>query len=67
MHPDIRKLNKKDPPPEGHQHPAYELQETICHTWTIAYLDKGKWNMPTRTFETEALALRWLLDKLYYE
>lgn len=66
MHPDIKKLNKQDPPPKGCRHPAYEVTGSGTR-WNVAYLNKGSWNMCTETFRSEGAAYRYILDVLYYE
>ncbi len=75
IHPDIKKLNKKDPPPKGHKHPTYEVSmptnalregEYSVGEYSVAYLNNGKWNMPVRMFKTEREAFSFILDKLYY-
>ena len=65
MHLDIKRLNKEDPPPKGCKHPAYEVMGRNDY-WTIGYLHNGVWNMPIRTFKSEANALCFVLDILYY-
>lgn len=72
MHPDIKRLNKEDPPPKGFRHPAYEVTNNggcSCHgkaEWSVSFLNDGTWNMSTITFATEAAAYRHILDILYY-
>lgn len=66
MHPDIKKLNKQDPPPKGYMHPAYEVTGN-GNKWHASYLNGGKWNMSVRTFPSEGSAYRYILDILYYE
>ena len=68
MHKDIKKLNKKDPPPKGCNHKAYEVYPSNGHSggFYIGYLNDGNWNMPVIIFKTEIEAYRYILDELYY-
>lgn len=65
MHRDIKRLNKKDPPPEGCRHPAYEVYK-VGSGWRASFINGGDWNMLCISFPTEASAYRYILDQLYY-
>ena len=65
MHPDIKELNKQDPPPKGYKHPAYEVTGKGGH-FSVAYLLGGKWWQPVHSFQSERQAFEYILDKLYY-
>lgn len=65
MHPDIKKLNKDDPPPPGCRHPAYEVTGK-GNCWYVSYINEGKWLQPVRSFPNESSAYRYILDVLYY-
>ena len=70
MHPSVQALNKKERPPKGCRHPAYEVMLGLAKgtekPYYVGYLDGNKWQMPAQPFGTEAEALRWILDRVYY-
>ena len=62
---DIPNLNKKEPPPEGFSHPAYEVSGG-GKNFSLSYLEEENWMMSTITFKSEVGALKYLLDRIYY-